>query len=330
MLADLVSAFQRGQVLIVGDVMLDEYIWGEVRRISPEAPVPVVEVHRKTYVPGGAANVAMNVTSLGGKVLLGGVTGQDPQGEQLRHLLALQGADVTGLVVTEDRPTITKTRIVAHSQQIVRVDTERRAPLDPPTETALLGWIKSRLETVDVCILSDYAKGVISPDFARRFIEMAQQMDKPVVVDPKGIDYARYRGATLVTPNLHEAERAANHEINGHGDLVDVSRELLYILENSALLVTRGAEGMSLFVNGCEPVHIPAVARQVFDVTGAGDTGIATLALALAAAASLEQAARLANYAAGLVVGKVGTATVTSEELRAVLALETQERVERI
>ena len=319
MLADLVAALAGRCVLIVGDVMLDEYIWGEVQRISPEAPVPVVVVRRRTCAPGGAANVAANVASLGGRALLGGVVGQDPQAAQLREALAERGVDPAGLIVDGDRPTTTKTRVVAHSQQVVRVDSERRTSLRAELEDALLSWVEEALDIADACVLSDYAKGVVSPQLAAGFIRLARGAGKPVIVDPKGTNYARYRGATVVTPNVREAEQALNREINGRADLLEVGRHLLGVLQGGALLITRGSQGMSLFVNGADVTHIPAVARNVFDVTGAGDTVIGTLALALAAGIGLEQAARLANLAAGIVVGKVGTATVTVEELMAEL-----------
>ena len=319
MLADLVAAIPGYCILIVGDVMLDEYVWGEVRRISPEAPVPVVEARRRTYTPGGAANTAANVVSLGGRALLGGVIGRDHQATQLREALRQHGVDDEGLITDDERPTTTKTRIVAHSQQVVRVDSEQRAPLRIELEDALLGWMAKRLGDADACVLSDYDKGVVSSRLAERFIRLACESGKPVIVDPKGTDYAKYRGATVVTPNVHEAERALNHEINGDADLQEAGRQLSGILEGSALLITRGSQGMSLFLNGAEAVHILAVARNVFDVTGAGDTVVSTLALALAAGATLEDAARLANLAASIVVGKVGTATVTRDELLEVI-----------
>lgn len=315
MLTELVPALAGKSVLVFGDVMLDEYIWGEVRRISPEAPVPVVEARRRTYAPGGAANVAANVAMLGGQVCLASVIGRDYQGDCLRQELLQRGIDVSGLIVSPDRPTTTKTRIIAHNQQIVRVDAERRQPVSTEVEEALANWIETNLGRVDACIISDYGKGLVSARLAQVLIRAARQSDKPIIVDPKGTDYTKYRGATLVTPNVHEAERAANREVNGDGDLTQVAGQLRNILDDGAVLITRGAEGMSLFMNGDAPINIPAVARQVFDVTGAGDTVIGTLALALAARANLEQAVRLANVAAGIVVGKVGTAAVTPGEL---------------
>jgi D-beta-D-heptose 7-phosphate kinase/D-beta-D-heptose 1-phosphate adenosyltransferase len=315
---DLLAGFARKRVLIVGDVMLDEYIWGEVRRISPEAPVPVVEIQRRTYVPGGAANTAANVVSLGGTALLGSVVGCDHQSENLQTALVQCGVDPGGLIVEDERPTTTKTRVVAHSQQVVRVDSEVCRPLSAQTENSLLDWVEEQLRNADACILSDYAKGVVTPRVAEGCLRMARQAGKPVVVDPKGSNYAKYRGATVVKPNIHEAERLAGEEITDGPSLAAVGQRLSHLLDGAALLITRGAKGMSLFRNGSQPVHIPTVAHNVFDVTGAGDTVLGALAMGLAAGLSLEQAAQIANRAAGIVVGKIGTATVTLEELRQV------------
>jgi D-beta-D-heptose 7-phosphate kinase/D-beta-D-heptose 1-phosphate adenosyltransferase len=314
-LIDLVAALRDHSVLVLGDVMLDEYVWGEVRRISPEAPVPVVEARRRTYTPGGAANVAVNVAAFGGRVWLGSVIGRDQPGACLRQALLEHGVEVGGLIVSADRPTTTKTRIVAHNQQIARVDSEARHAVCNEIEDALMSWITTQMPNADACIISDYGKGLGSARLTQFLIRAAQQAGKPVIVDPKGTDYSKYRGATLVTPNVLEAERAANREVNGDDDLGPIAGQLRNVLDDSALLITRGAEGMSLFMNGDAPIHIPTVARQVFDVTGAGDTVIGTLALALAAGARMEMAVRLANIAAGIVVGKVGTAAVTPEEL---------------
>jgi D-beta-D-heptose 7-phosphate kinase/D-beta-D-heptose 1-phosphate adenosyltransferase len=314
-LAAVLAAFAGKAVLIVGDVMLDEYIWGDVRRISPEAPVPVVEMQRRTSVLGGAANSAANVVSLDGVALLGGAVGRDPQAEELRAVLAQTGIRAEGLLAIEGRRTTTKTRIIAHHQQVVRLDSEQRAPLSATEEDRLLAWVETNLPRVGACILSDYAKGVVSARLAEHFVRMARQAGKPVIVDPKGSDYAKYRGATLVKPNVHEAERSANQEITSEASLAEVGRKLLNRLDGAAVLITRGSQGMSLFRKGRRPLHIPTVALNVFDVTGAGDTVISTLALALAAGATLEQGIHLANWAASTVVGKVGTATVSRAEL---------------
>lgn len=315
MYAELVTALSGRGVLVIGDVMLDEYIWGRVQRISPEAPVPIVEIQHRTYLAGGAANVATNVVSLGGRVLLGGVVGRDNPAIELRKTLDQCGVDTMGLMVDEERPTTLKTRIIAHNQQVVRVDAERRMPLSENVEERLLTWIEKALPFVSTCVLSDYGKGVVSPQLAQYLIKLASQQGKPVIVDPKGSNYSKYRGATLITPNLLEAKQAAKLTIDEENDLRAISRQLLALLEGSALLITQGMQGMSLFQTGADRVHIPAMAQTVFDVTGAGDTVISTLALALAAQIDLNQAVRLANLAASIVVGKVGTATVTMQEL---------------
>ena len=311
----LLDSFARKQVLVVGDCMLDEYVWGQVRRISPEAPVPVVAAERRSYAPGGAANVAMGVAGLGGRAALGGVVGADHSAMQLHSLLQQRGIRAEGLVVDGERPTTTKTRIVAHSQQVVRVDSERRTPLSAALEDELVEWAANELPAVDACVLSDYDKGVVTGRFAERLMSLARQYSKPVVVDPKGVDYRKYHGATIITPNLQEAERATNGEIKDEADLLKVGKQLSSMLGGSAVLITRGAQGMSLFGGDGEVVHVPTVARNVYDVTGAGDTVVSTLAMTLAAGATLEQAVRLANLAAGIVVGKLGTALVTVEEL---------------
>ncbi|HXG08811.1 MAG TPA: D-glycero-beta-D-manno-heptose-7-phosphate kinase [Gemmataceae bacterium] len=313
----LLGAFPRKCVLIVGDVMLDEFLWGDVRRISPEAPVPVVEMRRRTYVPGGAGNAAANVVSLGGRALLAGVVGDDHQAILLSEALRQRGVAADGLLADAGRPTTTKTRIVAHNQQVVRVDCEQRTPLAAPLENRLLQWIETHLDRADVCVLSDYAKGVVSGRLAEQTIRLARQAGKPVVVDPKGADYAKYRGATVIKPNVAETELFLKAEIRDERSLEEAGARLAEQLEGGAVLITRGPQGMSLFRAGRPPLHIPSAARDVFDVTGAGDTVIGTLALALAAGGTLEQAAHLANRAAGIVVGKVGTATVTPEELLA-------------
>ncbi len=316
---DLLAAFPGRRVLVLGDVMLDEYVWGEVRRISPEAPVPVVEVVRRSFVPGGAANTAANVAALGGLPVLVSAVGDDPSAAVLRDLLTQAGTDPDGLCADPARPTTTKSRIVAHNQQIARLDEEARAPLPAALEESLLSAVARHLPRAEAVVISDYAKGVVTPRVAGELIRLARQAGLPVVVDPKGADYSKYKGASVVKPNLHEAERCAGVEITGAAALAEAARRLAGVLGGAALLVTRGSDGMSLFRPGQEPLHVPAVVRQVFDVTGAGDTVTGTLAMGLAAGSALEQAVRLANRAASIVVGKVGTATVTRDELRAEL-----------
>lgn len=243
----ILARFPQQRVLIVGDVMLDEYIWGAVRRISQEAPVPIVEAQRRTYVPGGASNVATNAVSLGGVALLCGLVGTDESAGQLRRALVENGVLAEGLRADATRPTTTKTRILAQSQQVARIDTEQRDPISEALETELLAWTAAQMPTVGVCVLSDYSKGVISSRIAQGVIAQARANNKPVVVDPKGTDFTKYRGATVITPNIPEAEKATNSEIRDEADLWRVSRLLLEILDGSDLLITRGAQGMSLF-----------------------------------------------------------------------------------
>jgi D-beta-D-heptose 7-phosphate kinase/D-beta-D-heptose 1-phosphate adenosyltransferase len=315
-LHDLLSALRGQRVVIVGDVMLDEYIWGNVRRISPEAPVPIVEMHRRTFVPGGASNTAANVVSLGGVARLAGAVGQDSYAEQLATALGQAGVDADGLFACRDRQTTAKTRIIAHNQQVVRLDSEVRHAMSEDDESRLTTWVEREIASAGACVISDYAKGVVSARVAEHLIQSSRKLGKPVIVDPKGADYAKYRGATVVKPNIHEAERVTKQEITDDKSLAEVGTKLATLLEGSAVLITRGPQGMSLFRAQEPPIHIPTVAHNVFDVTGAGDTVIGTLAVALAAGASLVQATHLANWAAGIVVGKVGTATVTLDELR--------------
>jgi D-beta-D-heptose 7-phosphate kinase/D-beta-D-heptose 1-phosphate adenosyltransferase len=312
----VLEGFPGKRLLVLGDVMLDENLWGEVRRVSPEAPVPVVELRRQTFVPGGAANSAANAVGLGGIALLGGVVGADGPAARLREGLGQLGVDTAGLIVDHSRPTTTKTRVVAHSQQVLRIDREVRTPISPAIEHQLLAWVELTIGSVGACVISDYAKGVVSPKLAREVLRLARSAGTPVVVDPKGVDYRRYQGATVITPNLSEAEQAARLPVQGPTDLRAVGRRLRSELPGTAILITRGGEGMTLFTSEDEVVHVPAEAQAVFDVTGAGDTASATLALALAAGAPLTLAVRLANRAAGVVVGKVGTTAITLAELR--------------
>ena len=312
----LIASFSQQSILIIGDVMLDTYIWGDVRRISPEAPVPVVEARSRTHAPGGAANVASNVAALGGTAHLGGVVGIDESADQFRAVLEENRVQSDGIQIDKNRPTTSKMRILAHSQQIARVDHESKAPLPADIEDALMSWIEQKLPTAGACILSDYDKGVVSPSLAQKMIDLARELHKPVIVDPKGADFSKYRGASVITPNIAEAERAARHEIRNDEDILAVSKLLLETIGIDRLLLTRGAQGMSLFSTSSLPFHLPTVAKNVYDVTGAGDTVVSTLALALAAGADIETASKLANLCAGIVVGKLGTARVSLDELR--------------
>ncbi len=305
-------------ILVVGDVILDEYLWGNVRRISPEGPVPVVEIREQTYRPGGASNVAANIASLGGHVELVGVVGIDTQATTLRELFSQNPRISPHLFSCHDRPTTTKTRILAHSQQMLRTDREERHPIPQATEDDILTCVQNQLEAIHACVLSDYAKGVLTESLLSSLIPLCKQTNIPVIVDPKGHHYSRYRGATVITPNAGEANLAAG---NGNEEVTieQVADRLQGEIGDGALLITLGEHGMALFQKNTPIVQIPAQARTIYDVTGAGDTVVAVLALLLSMGMDMEMAARMANYAAGIVVGKVGTACIDLEELLAAL-----------
>ncbi len=316
--ADVLSRFAGCPVLVVGDLMLDEFVWGQVSRISPEAPVPVVEVNRRTFVPGGAANTAANVGSLGGAPYLAGVVGQDADGDRVCDLLKSQGVETLPVVRDPARPTTTKTRVIAHSQQVVRIDHEAPGPVPESVGKALLGVILEALPRVRGCVISDYGKGVVTPDFVGRLLQLTRSAGVPTVIDPKGLDYEKYRGATLVKPNQLEAGQVLNRPLKTSEDVDRAGADLLELLgPDTAVLITRGPHGMTLFERGSPPAHVPTQAREVYDVTGAGDTVAGTLGLALAVGAAPESACRLASLAAAVVVGKVGTATCSLDELKA-------------
>ncbi len=310
--------FENVRLLVVGDVMLDHYIWGRVDRISPEAPVPVVAVSNESIHLGGAANVAQNVVSLGGKVDLCGVIGKDDFGGRILRELKRLKIRTDGIILDEDRPTTKKTRVIAHNQQVVRFDREQRQPVSEKIQRAILEFIGRSIRRVDGLVISDYAKGVISADLMRELIGLAHQNRVRIIVDPKVSHMPYYKGVHVITPNTAEAFGAAAMEHGSHGsedDLTRAGRILLERLGCQAVLITRGEHGMSLFENNGKVTHIPTVAREVYDVTGAGDTVIATMAMGLCAGASMRDAAILANYAAGIVVGIVGTATVQRAQL---------------
>ena len=321
---ELVARFVAGagavRVLVAGDVMLDTYISGEATRISPEAPVPVVGVTRRRYFAGGAANVAANVRALGAQVAIAGVTGADDSSGRLREVL--RSGEISTVALLEDaaRATTTKTRITAAGQQIVRFDEESQLPLTPGLAQDLRRRIESVLETADVCVISDYAKGVVDPEFSRWLIDAAAARKLPVVVDPKSRDLSRYRGATVVTPNSKEAATASGIVIHTDTDLASAAAGLLEVIAPAALLVTRGEHGMSLFERSGVATHMPARVNEVADVTGAGDTVVAALAIALGMGCSLVEASALANIAAAVAVSHHGTWAVKGDEMLAAVA----------
>jgi D-beta-D-heptose 7-phosphate kinase/D-beta-D-heptose 1-phosphate adenosyltransferase len=304
-------------VLVVGDLMLDEFIWGRVSRISPEAPVPVVEIEKRTFAAGGAANTAMNVASLGGRVTAAGFTGDDRAAEQLIELLSKASIAHGPIARRANRTTTLKTRIVAHSQQVVRIDQEERILPQARELKSLLAVAMSVAAEMESIVISDYGKGVVQADFVVPFVAFCRQRGIPTIVDPKGTDFAKYRGATVVKPNQAEAGRVLNRELRTDDDVDAAGRDLLSLLGGeTTVLITRGPQGMSLFEPGRKPHRIPTYAHQVYDVTGAGDTVAGTLALALAARMPMPEACELASRAAAVVVQKVGTATLTLDELR--------------
>ena len=313
--ANLLERIQGEAVAVVGDLMLDRFVWGKVSRISPEAPVPVVEVERESFHLGGAANVARNLASLGVSPLLLGVVGDDEASRQLRAALRERGLSDAAVLDDQTRRTTVKTRIIAGSQQVVRADWESIEDLTEEIESRALDALTAIIERARGLVLSDYAKGTLTPRIIERALELARTHGIPVLVDPKLRNYRRYKGVTLVTPNLYEAERFAGISVHTDDDVGLAARSILDELDCSAVLITRGEHGMTLFETDQPPLHIPTVAREVFDVSGAGDTVIAAAALALAAGATLAEAAELANRAAGVVVGKLGTATVEPAEL---------------
>lgn len=318
----LLTAAKHSRILVIGDVMLDQFIWGSVSRISPEAPVPVVDFQRESFMPGGAANVARNLSALGAKPELFAVVGKDDSAGRLRELLREQHVGCAGLVEHASRPTSIKTRIVAHQQQVVRVDRESRGPVDSDTIGRLLDAIEARLKGADAVIVGDYGKGVITQPLLDELKELCRQRGVWLSLDPKPVHHLNLGGLSLITPNRKEAfelsglpdeTRTANPlaDIN----LIRTAGRLLNDISPALLLVTLGEQGMLLCRRGEKPIHIPTVAQEVFDVSGAGDTVIASFTLAIAAGASPLEAAIVSNHAAGVVVGKVGTAIVTPDEL---------------
>jgi D-beta-D-heptose 7-phosphate kinase/D-beta-D-heptose 1-phosphate adenosyltransferase len=310
-------------VLVLGDVMCDVYLWGTVERISAEAPVPVFECQGQQYVLGGAANVAANLRALGCQVRLLGVVGADAAGRRVRELLGKQGMDDSWLLEDASRPTTEKTRLVAHQQQMLRLDQESRAALSSGLVAQAVRHGTALLEEVDGVVCSDYCKGVCIAPLLEPLFAAARAAGRPIIVDPKAQDFVLYRGATVLKPNLAGVERACGYQVESPAVLAQAVEGLLQRSQAQAMLVSRGKDGMSLFHPPHMPVHIPARAREVYDVTGAGDTVVATFAMALLSGLSWEEAARLANVAAGIVVGKLGTAVVTPEELRLALREET-------
>lgn len=312
-LAEQVARLGRPRLLVVGDVILDRYVWGQVDRISPEAPIQVLDVTNEEYRPGGAGNVAVNLARLEAEVRLLGVVGGDGESQILLELLREQGVDTDLVTGDPERPTTVKTRMIAHGQQVLRVDRERRSPIGPAIRPRLSAALDDALTSIDAVLVSDYSKGLLAPDFLAEIFERAAVADVPVLVDPKGTDFERYRGAYLLTPNRVEAERVLG--VSLEDDLETLGEGMRKDLDLPALIITLGPGGISVFREGRRPLVVPAVARAVYDVSGAGDTVLAAIGLCIGSGVDLEDAVRIANAAGGIVVGKVGTAQVTRQEL---------------
>ena len=314
-----ISKFNETHLLVVGDLMIDEYLWGEVDRISPEAPVQVVAVQNKDYTMGGSGNVVNNLRALGARVSVLGVVGEGNDGKLLLDQLAAIGADTRGIVQESGRQTTKKTRIIAEHQQVLRIDRETRKDISEKTFDRIVKHAEKIIPDVDVILISDYGKGMISREMVKKLVQIAKKHNKITIADPKGLDFTKYAGVDLLTPNKKEASLASSREISDTESLAEAGQIILEKTGIEKLLITCGKDGMTLFEKGKEPYKMVTKAREVYDVSGAGDTVVAVLGLGIAAGLDSKQAVSLANTAAGIVVGKVGTAAVTTKELLAAI-----------
>lgn len=320
-LIKLLGQFKNKKILIVGDIMLDKYIWGDVSRISPEAPVQVVNVVRETYEAGGAANVANNISSLGAKAFMVGIAGEDEAKNILLNELKKRNIDTKGIFTDKDKPTTQKIRIVGKSQQLLRVDYEKKEHIHKYIEESILQFLSAIITQIDVVVISDYAKGVLTANICKNLIEISKSHDKKIVVDPKPEHMNFYSNVSLITPNNLEASQMSDIEDGSNESAMEMGKKLMRFL-NANVLITQGEKGMSLFEKDGAVSHIPAKAKEVYSLIGAGDTVVATLSLALASGASMKEAAVLSNIAAGIKVGKIGTATVSIEEIKKELQIK--------
>jgi D-beta-D-heptose 7-phosphate kinase/D-beta-D-heptose 1-phosphate adenosyltransferase len=322
------SKFSSRYVLVIGDLMIDEYVWGETDRISPEAPVQVVAVQQEECTLGGAGNVVNNLVALGASVSVIGAVGKETDGRRVLEILSHLNVDASGVVVDPERLTTRKTRVIAANQQVLRIDRETRKNISENILAVLKEAVDRAMPQSEVVLISDYAKGTVTSEFVKHIVATAEKYNKPIIADPAGRDFSKYTGVHLLTPNKKEAADASGIEISDEADLVRASEKLMNQAGVEQLLITCGSEGMAFFKGNEPPSYIKAEARQVFDVSGAGDTVLAVLGLALASGEDTRQAAELANTAAGLVVAKVGTATVSWRELESAVYAQ-QESVRR-
>ncbi|MBW2021380.1 MAG: D-glycero-beta-D-manno-heptose-7-phosphate kinase [Deltaproteobacteria bacterium] len=318
-LVDSLDKFGGARILVVGDIILDQYIWGSVSRISPEAPVPVVDVRRETKMLGGAANVINNLVALGARPVLFGVVGEDQSGQEILSMLRKAGVSTDTIFVENGRRTSIKTRVIAHSQQVVRVDRESREPINGDLMTRILDSLEKLIPKSDVVLVSDYGKGLVSKDLIEGMRALTINSEVSVAVDPKIGNFPCYHGVDIITPNHEEAGHFCRFSIEDSERLLEAGKVILGELDCAAVLITQGKDGMTLFERDGSVTHIPAVAKEVYDVTGAGDTVIAALCLGMAAGLDLVSSALIANFAGGIVVGKVGTSVVTTEELKSAI-----------
>jgi len=327
-LFSIIDNFKNFKILVVGDIILDEYIWGKASRLSPEAPVPILEVNKCTYILGGAANVANNIRTLGGKVFLAGVKGNDANAEKLDNILYKNSIDTSCIIADEDRPTTIKTRLITHThQQLVRFDREVKDKISSSISKQIIDKITASIKCIDLLLLSDYSKGVLTPELTQELIKLAAQHNKPVLIDPKGLDYSKYCGATIITPNRLEAE-AATKSPSGSAPEV-LARKIKEQINIDYVMVTLGEDGILLCDKNNNIKQIPAVASEVYDVTGAGDSLISGISLAmLASNGDIETSMMIGNYAAGVAVRKIGTTAVTPKELKQIIEMQTMEKGE--
>jgi len=312
----VISNFKKAKILVIGDIMLDKFIWGTVSRISPEAPVPVVWAKTESYMPGGASNVANNIRSAGGSAYICGVVGDDEEGRVLISELSRNNINSDGIVVDGSRPTVNKTRIIAHHQQVVRIDKEPDRTVSNNIISDILSYASKKIPGVDAVIIEDYGKGLIVPRLIKALIRYTRGHKKIIVVDPKSDYLTLYKGVTAIKPNRKEAEMASGIKIKDITSLEKAGKKMLRRLNAETVLITLGEDGMAMFQDGGRLVHIPTVAQEVYDVSGAGDTAIAIFTMARLSGATTIEAAHMANIAAGVVVGKLGIAVCSSSELK--------------
>jgi len=319
---NIINNFNNCRILVVGDIMIDEYVWGDVDRISPEAPVQVVHVKRETSTLGGAGNVVNNISALKAKISIVGIAGSGLNSDRLIKMFENIGADCNGIIRDENRSTTLKTRIIAANQHVLRIDRESRLQISDSLANKLLKYVEEKISDIDLLIISDYGKGLLTGKVLSGLISIASKNDKISIVDPKGLDFSKYVGASIITPNRKEAAIASGIDIQDRGNLIKAGEKLIETLKLKRLLITCGKDGMMLFEYNKPTLQIQTQAKQVYDVSGAGDTVVAVMGLSLASGASYRDASYLANAAAGIVVGKLGTATISQDELKAALDID--------